>query len=141
MAITIVGAAAQLSARPYAAGDQDTVLALVGDRLPGQPEATPAMLAEALAGRPPVDGSWWAELDNILTDVVHDPSGQVRSCTTRPARYGVSSPTPHAPGTGQPDWSCGCTPRRKTKQSPRSWSATRSTSSGRARFCNSRRTA
>ncbi|WP_240677083.1 hypothetical protein [Actinacidiphila soli] len=61
MAITIVGAAAQLSARPYAGGDQDTVLALVeADRLPGQPEATPAMLAAALAGRSPVDGGWWA---------------------------------------------------------------------------------
>ncbi|WP_246144648.1 GNAT family N-acetyltransferase [Actinacidiphila oryziradicis] len=85
MAITTVGA---LSARPYAAGDQDTVLALVeADRLPGQPEATPAMLAQALAGRSPVDGGWWAELETVLTDVVHDPSGRVRgvvSYVTRP---------------------------------------------------------
>jgi ribosomal protein S18 acetylase RimI-like enzyme len=86
MAITTVGA---LSARPYAAGDQDTVLALVeADRLPGQPEATPAMLAEALAGRSPVDGGWWAELDNVLTDVVHDPSGRVRGVVSYAKRPG-----------------------------------------------------
>ncbi|TJZ96483.1 GNAT family N-acetyltransferase [Actinacidiphila oryziradicis] len=85
VAITTVGA---LSARPYAAGDQDAVLALVeADRLPGQPEATPVMLAEALAGRLPVHGGWWAELNQPRTDVIHDPSGRVRgvvSYATRP---------------------------------------------------------
>jgi hypothetical protein len=46
------------------------------------------MLAEALAGRSPVDGGWWAELDNILTDVVHDPSGQVRGVVSYAAHPG-----------------------------------------------------
>jgi ribosomal protein S18 acetylase RimI-like enzyme len=89
VAITTVGAAAKLSARPYAAGDQEAVLALVeADRLPGQPEATPALLAMALAGRSPVDGGWWAELDNVLTDVVHDPSGRVRGVVSYAKRPG-----------------------------------------------------
>jgi ribosomal protein S18 acetylase RimI-like enzyme len=86
--ITTSGAATELSVRPYRAGDEAAVLGLVAaDRLPGQPPATAAMLAEALAGRSPVDGGWWAELDPPVTDVVHDGAGQVRgvvSYATRP---------------------------------------------------------
>ncbi|MFV2120019.1 GNAT family N-acetyltransferase [Streptomyces sp. Act-28] len=81
-------AATQLSVRPYSAGDEPVVLDLVGaDRLPGQPPTTPAMLAEALAGRSPVDGGWWAELEAPVTEVVHDEAGRVLgvvSYTTRP---------------------------------------------------------
>jgi ribosomal protein S18 acetylase RimI-like enzyme len=80
--------ATQLSARPYEAGDEQAVLALVGaDRLPGQPETTPAMLAEALAGRSPVDSGWWAELDPPVTEVIYDRVDQVLgvvSYATRP---------------------------------------------------------
>lgn len=77
VAIMMPGSAA-VRPRPYAAGDEAVVLELVNaDRLPGQPETTVAMLAEALAGRSPVDGGWWAELDSPRTDVVHDADGQV----------------------------------------------------------------
>ena len=67
-----------LPARRYEAGDEATVLALVNaDRITGQPETTTAMLAEALAGRSPIDAGWWAELDSPVTDVVHDAAGTV----------------------------------------------------------------
>lgn len=56
----------------------------------GQPEPTPATLAEALAGRSPVDGGWWAELNPPRTDVVHAAAG---GCT-------ASSPTPSGAATG-----------------------------------------
>lgn len=89
MAIMTFGSATQLSVRPYAAEDERAVLALINaDRLPGQPETTAVMLAEALAGRSPVDGGWWAELDLPVTDVVHDALGDVLgvvSYTTRPS--------------------------------------------------------
>ncbi|MFI0820917.1 GNAT family N-acetyltransferase [Streptomyces sp. NPDC021098] len=50
------------SVRPYAPDDAAAVLGLIAaDALPGQPPTTPAMLAEALAGRSPVDGGWWGE--------------------------------------------------------------------------------
>ncbi|HKR50234.1 MAG TPA: GNAT family N-acetyltransferase [Pseudonocardiaceae bacterium] len=58
------------------------------DRLPGQPQTTPAMLDEALAGRSPVDGGWWAELDVPRTDVLTIPTGRVVgvvSYATRPS--------------------------------------------------------
>ena len=77
-----------LSVRPYEAGDERTVLDLVNaDRIPGQPETTRAMLAEALVGNSPVDGDWWAELDVPVTEVVHDGHGRVLgvvSYSTRP---------------------------------------------------------
>ncbi|MCQ4045390.1 hypothetical protein ACFOSC_03765 [Streptantibioticus rubrisoli] len=79
VAITPARPAEPLAVRPYSVADQDAVLALVeGDRLPGQPQATPGMLDQALAGHSPVDGDWWAELDTPRTDVVHDPNGRVR---------------------------------------------------------------
>ncbi|MGP4001192.1 GNAT family N-acetyltransferase [Streptomyces sp. 8N706] len=81
-------AATHLSARPYTDGDQKAVLALINaDRLPGQPETTPGMLTEALAGRSPVDSGWWAELDAPVTDVLQNSGGQVLgvvSYATRP---------------------------------------------------------
>ncbi|MGW0708970.1 GNAT family N-acetyltransferase [Streptomyces sp. NPDC002643] len=87
--ITTFGPATQLSVRPYRADDVAAVLDLVAaDPLPGQPLITSAMLAEALAGRSPVDGGWWAELDPPVTDVVHDGTGQVLgivSYATRPS--------------------------------------------------------
>ncbi|GHE13831.1 GNAT family N-acetyltransferase [Streptomyces alanosinicus] len=89
MAIPTFGLATQLSVRPYRAGDEAAVLGLVAaDRLPGQPLATPAMLAEALAGRSPVDGGWWAELDPPVTDVVHDGTGQVLGAVSYATRPG-----------------------------------------------------
>lgn len=66
------------SVRRYQAGDEAAVLALVNaDRITGQPETTPPMLAEALAGRSPVDSGWWDELDTPVTDVVHNATGVV----------------------------------------------------------------
>lgn len=88
MAITTPRAAAQLSVRPYQDGDEAVVLDLMAaHRLPGQPPTTPAMLAEALAGRSPVDGGWWAELEAPVTEVIHDETATVLgavSYTTRP---------------------------------------------------------
>ncbi|MDQ1014322.1 GNAT family N-acetyltransferase [Streptomyces afghaniensis] len=78
MAITTPRSATQLSVRPYQPGDEPAVLDLVGaDRLPGQPLTTREMLAEALAGRSPIDGGWWAELDPPTTEVIHDEAGTV----------------------------------------------------------------
>ncbi|MEW1721199.1 GNAT family N-acetyltransferase [Streptomyces sp. NPDC093109] len=63
------------------------MLALVNaDRIEGQPATTSSMLAEALAGRSPVDSGWWAGLDAPVTDVVHDVAGTVLgvvSCAVR----------------------------------------------------------
>ncbi|TVL87437.1 GNAT family N-acetyltransferase [Streptomyces sp. SAJ15] len=76
--MTTPRSATQLSVRPYAPGDEPAVLDLVGaDRLPGQPLTTPAMLAEALAGRSPIDTDWWAELEPPTTEVIHDEAGRV----------------------------------------------------------------
>lgn len=67
-----------LTLRPYAAADQSAVLELINaDRLPGQPQATPVMLAEALQGRSPVDSGWWAELERPATRVAVDEAGSV----------------------------------------------------------------
>ncbi|MGH3800567.1 MAG: GNAT family N-acetyltransferase [Pseudonocardiaceae bacterium] len=88
MGITTIGSATHLFARPYAATDEPAVLGLVNaDRLPGQPQTTSAMFAEALAGCSPVDSGWWAELDVPRTDVLTVPSGRVVgvvSYATRP---------------------------------------------------------
>ncbi|MER5974527.1 GNAT family N-acetyltransferase [Streptomyces sp. NPDC002055] len=78
-----------MSVRPYAAGDELAVLDLVGaDRLPGQPLTTPEMLAEALAGRSPVDGGWWDELDAPVTEVICDEAGTVLGVVSYAARPG-----------------------------------------------------
>ncbi|SEN93579.1 hypothetical protein SAMN05216267_101369 [Actinacidiphila rubida] len=78
---------AELSVRPYAVADELAVLDLVAaDRLPGQPAVTAAMLAEALAGRSPVDGGWWAELEPPVTDVVHDAAGTLLGVVSRAVR-------------------------------------------------------
>ncbi len=70
------------------AADETAVLGLIDcDRLPGQPQATSAMLTEALAGRSTVDSGWWAELDVPRTDVVTVSTGRVVgvvSYATRP---------------------------------------------------------
>ncbi|WP_410540564.1 GNAT family N-acetyltransferase [Streptomyces sp. KL2] len=88
MAITTSGSVTQVSVRPFAAGDEAAVLGLVNaDRLPGQPETSAAMLAEALAGRSPVDTGWWAELAEPVTEVACDRKGAVLgvvSYATRP---------------------------------------------------------
>ncbi|MFF4645884.1 GNAT family N-acetyltransferase [Streptomyces sp. NPDC001389] len=71
-------AQAQQVLRPYTSADVRQVLALVdADRLPGQPAATPAMLAEALAGRSPIDAGWWAELGPPVTRVAAESDGRV----------------------------------------------------------------
>src|SRR5690606_26664715 len=76
--ITTTGTATQLSVRPYSAADASVVLALINaDWLPGQPDTSADMLAEALAGRSQVDAGWWAELDAPFTDVVQDQTGAV----------------------------------------------------------------
>lgn len=67
-----------LTLRPITPADQSAVLELINaDRLPGQPQATPAMLAEALQGRSPVDSGWWAELEHPATHVAVDSAGSV----------------------------------------------------------------
>jgi GNAT superfamily N-acetyltransferase len=61
----------------YATQDRDQVLALIeADRLPGQPPATAADLAQALAGRSSVDAGWWAELSDLRTDVALSPGSR-----------------------------------------------------------------
>lgn len=68
-----------LTVRPYRPSDQTRVLELVNaDRLAGQPVTQPEMLEEALAGRSTVDAGWWAELADLATEVLVDPSGMVQ---------------------------------------------------------------
>ncbi|GAA4672108.1 hypothetical protein [Amycolatopsis dongchuanensis] len=70
--------AAGLAVRPLEAADHHAVLELVNaDRLPGQPVATAEMLGEALAGRSPVDSSWWEELAAPRTAVAATSDGEV----------------------------------------------------------------
>ncbi|MGH9022312.1 MAG: hypothetical protein ACRDV9_04305, partial [Acidimicrobiia bacterium] len=59
--------------------------------MPGQPQTTPAMLGEALAGRSPVDGGWWAELDVPHTDVLTIPTGRVVGVVSYATRPGDES--------------------------------------------------
>lgn len=47
------------------------------DRLPGQPRTSPLSLAEALAGRSPIDGSFWSELTDLRHHVALDDTGDV----------------------------------------------------------------
>ncbi|MGV5038783.1 GNAT family N-acetyltransferase [Streptomyces sp. NRAIS4] len=76
--VVYVSPALGVSLRPYAPTDQTAVLGLINaDRLSGQPLTTPAMLAEALAGRSGVDAGWWAELGRPVTSVATDASGAV----------------------------------------------------------------
>lgn len=76
--VVTVPSAPRLTLRPYAPADAGAVLSLVNaDRLPGQPGATPEMLREALAGRSPIDGDRWAELDPPATHVAAGPDGTV----------------------------------------------------------------
>ncbi|MFJ8018577.1 GNAT family N-acetyltransferase [Streptomyces sp. NPDC096339] len=73
-----VPSTASISLRPYTPADSTAVLALAdGDRVPGQPSVTPGMLIEALEGRSPIDGGWWAELDRPETYVAGDAWGGV----------------------------------------------------------------
>jgi GNAT superfamily N-acetyltransferase len=78
VAIIRFGSAKQLSVRPYEPEDEQAVLDLIhADWLPGQPQTNATMLAEALAGRSPVDGGWWAELAPPTTEVIHNGGGEV----------------------------------------------------------------
>lgn len=70
--------AARYGIRALGERDHEAVLEFINaDRLPGQPVATPAMLAEALAGRSPVDSGWWAELTDLRTDVAVGETGDL----------------------------------------------------------------
>ncbi|MFI6056431.1 hypothetical protein ACIBCO_41070 [Streptomyces violascens] len=70
---------AAITLRPYTAADEAAVLGFVNaDRLPGQPVATAAMLAEATAGRSRVDTGWWAELTLPVTLIAADIHGTVK---------------------------------------------------------------
>ncbi len=77
-----------MTVHPYVAADRAAALDLINaDRMPGQPVATPGMLADALTGRSCVDAGWWAELDHPETLVVTDITGAtvgVISCALRP---------------------------------------------------------
>ncbi|MEU9946436.1 GNAT family N-acetyltransferase, partial [Streptomyces lavendulae] len=89
MTITTPRARTQLSVRSYQDGDEAAVLDLVtADRLPGQPPTTAAMLAEALAGRSPVDGGWWAELQAPVTEVICDETSTVLGAVSYATRPG-----------------------------------------------------
>ncbi|MGH3679396.1 MAG: GNAT family N-acetyltransferase [Natronosporangium sp.] len=76
------------SIRRIEARDEQAVLAMVNaDQVPGQPLATPSMLAEALAGQSSVDSGWWTELGDLTTEVATTRTGQVMgvlSYATRP---------------------------------------------------------
>jgi ribosomal protein S18 acetylase RimI-like enzyme len=55
---------------PITAEDSGRVLNLIdADRIPGQPQVTIETLAEATAGRSPVDSGWWTELEGVTTEV------------------------------------------------------------------------
>lgn len=71
-----------MTVRQYRPSDQGRVLELVNaDRMVGQPVATPEMLEEALAGRSSmVDAGWWAELTDLVTEVLVDDEGIVQGC-------------------------------------------------------------
>lgn len=89
MVIGTADPATQLSVRPYAAADAAAVIDLVvADRLPGQPLTSPAMLAEAVAGRSPVDGGWWAELTPPVTEVICDAARTVLGVVAYASRTG-----------------------------------------------------
>lgn len=80
--------------RPATPADWPAVLGVVdADRIPGQPPVTVEMLVEAIRGRSPVDGGFWAELSGIAVDVVTDAEQGVLgvvSYATRPRdRAGV----------------------------------------------------
>lgn len=76
--VVTVSPALGVTLRPYTPADRTAVLRLVSaDRLPGQPEPTPAMLGEALRGRSPVDAGWWADLKRPATQVAVDAAGTV----------------------------------------------------------------
>jgi GNAT superfamily N-acetyltransferase len=68
----------RLHARPMHDDDEAVVLDLIdADRLPCQPQCTPEMLAEARAGRSPVDTGSWDELADLHVDVAEMEGGGV----------------------------------------------------------------
>jgi GNAT superfamily N-acetyltransferase len=84
---SVTHSTSSLTVRPYRSSDQDQVLELINaDRLVGQPVATPEMLEEALAGRSVVDAGWWAELDDLATEVLVDPDGAVQGVLSTAVR-------------------------------------------------------
>ena len=65
--------------RPYEAGEGPEVLGLINANwIPGQPRVSAEMLASALAGRSPIDSSFWDELDDVITAVAQDEFGQLK---------------------------------------------------------------
>lgn len=88
MVVTVAPQATGVLLRPYTPADAGAVVMLANaDRLPGQPDVTPAMLQDALEGRSPVDAAWWAELDAPAAYVAvdgHDRVTGVISYALRP---------------------------------------------------------
>lgn len=67
-----------LTPRAFGVEDAAAVVDLINaDAVPGQPACTEVMLAEAVAGRSPVDSGWWAELDRLAIDVLCDSEGAI----------------------------------------------------------------
>jgi hypothetical protein len=67
-----------ITLHPVRRDEHQAVLDLVdADRMPGQPQAGPADLREALAGRSPIDGALWAGLTDLRHDVAVDSTGNV----------------------------------------------------------------
>ncbi|MCY0923545.1 MULTISPECIES: hypothetical protein [unclassified Streptomyces] len=77
MATMTVGYEARMTVRPYIPQDRERVLELIaGDRLPGRPAVTAAMLGHALEGYCLGDPAAGA-LEELRTDVAVDATGEV----------------------------------------------------------------
>jgi hypothetical protein len=64
--------------RPCRPADQQAVLALVeADRLPGQPECTPGILEQAMAGTSRREPVLWSDLERPRTDVLVDQEDHI----------------------------------------------------------------
>lgn len=61
---------------PVTNATSELVALINGDRLPGQPACTPAMLQAAIDGTSPVDSAWWAELSDLRTEALVDATGK-----------------------------------------------------------------
>ncbi len=88
MAIT-VGGSDPPELRPFESADEAGVLELLAaDRLPGQPECSARMLADAVAGRSDADLDAWAALaGTVITTVLCTPGGAIAgavSCAGQP---------------------------------------------------------
>lgn len=66
-----------MTVRPYKDADFDGLSALLQrvPPVPGQPRVSPEMVRAALAGTSPIDGGWWAEIEDLRHLVLPDSRG------------------------------------------------------------------